>query len=211
MPKSECPDIWIRLPRHKWPKSWSSIKTQFFLNEICTVILWQHCHDKGNLRNSYWNTFGRRFPIGTAYSNTVKKDYFYLCTWMTSKLTGKKQNIDPMTKVLNKEVDLRGSTSFLDHVYLGCTQREWCQISKDIVDNYRSLFESRISAVRTEKSFHTLKIFVSLHGLLIWKVLRRNVWNDFFWVRRTRRLNNSTKYLLHASMTIIPKQKKWNP
>ena len=23
IPKSECPDIWIRLPRHKWPKSWS--------------------------------------------------------------------------------------------------------------------------------------------------------------------------------------------
>ena len=22
VPKSECPDIWIRLPRHKWPKSW---------------------------------------------------------------------------------------------------------------------------------------------------------------------------------------------
>ena len=22
--KSECPDIWIRLPKHKWPKSWSS-------------------------------------------------------------------------------------------------------------------------------------------------------------------------------------------
>ena len=21
--KSECPDIWIRLPKHKWPKSWS--------------------------------------------------------------------------------------------------------------------------------------------------------------------------------------------
>ena len=24
--KSECPDIWIRLPRHKWPKSWSSVE-----------------------------------------------------------------------------------------------------------------------------------------------------------------------------------------
>ena len=24
-PKSECPDIWIRLPRHNWPKSWSSM------------------------------------------------------------------------------------------------------------------------------------------------------------------------------------------
>ena len=24
--KSECRDIWIRLPRHKWPKSWSNIE-----------------------------------------------------------------------------------------------------------------------------------------------------------------------------------------
>ena len=24
--ESECPDIWIRLPRHKWPKSWSSME-----------------------------------------------------------------------------------------------------------------------------------------------------------------------------------------
>ena len=24
--KSECPYIWIRLPRHKWPKSWSSME-----------------------------------------------------------------------------------------------------------------------------------------------------------------------------------------
>ena len=59
------------------------------------------------------------------------------------KLSGKKQNINPMWKVLNKEVDLGEPTSFLDYVYLGCTQRE-CQISKDIVDNYRSVFESRI-------------------------------------------------------------------
>ena len=26
IPKSECPDIWIRLPRHKWPKSSSNIE-----------------------------------------------------------------------------------------------------------------------------------------------------------------------------------------
>ena len=24
--KSECPDIWIRLPLHKWPRSWSSME-----------------------------------------------------------------------------------------------------------------------------------------------------------------------------------------
>ena len=66
------------------------------------------------------------------------------------ELAGKKQNIDPMWKVLNKEVDLGEPTSFLDHVYLGCFQRQ-CEISKDIVDNYRAMFESRISAGGTEK------------------------------------------------------------
>ena len=44
-----------------------------------------------------------------------------------------------------KDVHLGEPTSFLDHVHLGCTQRE-CQISKDIVDNHRSMFEARISA-----------------------------------------------------------------
>ena len=33
---------------------------------------------------------------------------------------------------------------------LGCTQRQ-CEISKDIVDNYRTMFESRISAGSTKK------------------------------------------------------------
>ena len=66
------------------------------------------------------------------------------------ELSGKKQNIDPMWKLLDKEVDLGEPTSFLCHVYLGCTQRQ-CEISKDIVDNQRAMFESRISAGRTEK------------------------------------------------------------
>ena len=67
------------------------------------------------------------------------------------KLAGKKQDIDPIWKVLNKEVDLGEPTSFLDYVYLGCTQRQ-CEMSKDIVDNYRTMFESRISAERAEKA-----------------------------------------------------------
>ena len=45
------------------------------------------------------------------------------------KLAGKKHNIDPMWKVLNKEVDLGEPTSFLDHVNLECTQRQ-CEVSQ---------------------------------------------------------------------------------
>ena len=52
------------------------LKTPSFLfSEICTIILWQDCYAKGNLRKS---------PIENAYSFTVKKDYSYLCMWMTS-------------------------------------------------------------------------------------------------------------------------------
>ena len=66
------------------------------------------------------------------------------------KLAGKKQSIDPMWKVRNKEVDLVEPTSSFDHVYLGSTQRQ-CEISKDIVDNSRTMSESRISARATEQ------------------------------------------------------------
>ena len=54
IPKSECPDIWIRVPRHKWPKSCPVWKIQsFFLRGIWTVILWQDYNGKGSLRKSY--------------------------------------------------------------------------------------------------------------------------------------------------------------
>ena len=51
------------------------------------------------------------------------------------KLPGKKQNIDPMLRILMNQVELVEPTSFLDHVYLGCTQRE-CETNDDIVDNF---------------------------------------------------------------------------
>ena len=40
------------------------------------------------------------------------------------KMAGKQQHMAPMRKKLMKNVDLDEPTSFLDHVYLGCTQRE---------------------------------------------------------------------------------------
>ena len=63
-----------------------------------------------------------------------------------------------------KDVDLGEPTSFLDHVYSGCTQRE-CQTSKDIVDNYRSMFESRISAGATEKLLCSEKLVANSSSL----------------------------------------------
>ena len=67
------------------------------------------------------------------------------------KLAGKKQNISPTWTTLMKDVDLGEPTSFLDHLYLGCCTQRQCEKSKDIVDNYTHMYESRISLGESEK------------------------------------------------------------
>ena len=148
--KSECPDIWIRLPRHEWPKSWSSIEDPVvplernLYGHPLAGLLWERQSEKILLK------YGWEKVSNCECLFVHREKGFFLWMWMQFLLAGKKQNLDPMWKVLNKEVDLGEPTSFLDHVYLGCSRRQ-CEISKDIVDNYRTMFESRISAGGTEK------------------------------------------------------------
>ena len=60
-----------------------------------------------------------------------------------------------------------------------------------------------------QRNCHSLKIFEFLHGLMTWLVMQRSVWGDIVsW--RTRRLSNSTKYLLHALMSTTSKKKTQN-
>ena len=121
-------------------------KTQLFLlSGICTVILWQDYSGKGNLRKFLLKHGWEKIPNWECLFVHREKGLLLSVYVDDIKLAGKKQNLDPMWKVLNKGVDLGEPTSFLDHVYMGCTQRK-CEISKDIVDNYRTMFESRISA-----------------------------------------------------------------
>ena len=107
---------------------------------------------EGNSRKFYENTVGRKVPNWECLFVNREKGFF-LSVFVDDikKLAGKKQNIDPMWKVLNKEIDLGETTSFLDHVYLGCTQRQ-CEISKDILDNITEPCLNRgISGGGTEK------------------------------------------------------------
>ena len=150
-PKSECPDIWTRLPRHKWPKSCSSIEDPVvplernLYGHPLVGLLWEGQFAKIFLQHGWekvsnWECFLVHREEGLFFSVYVDD----------IKLAGKTQNINPMWKLLNKEVDLGEPTSILDHLYLGCTQRQ-CQMSKDTVDNYRAMFESRVFFERTEK------------------------------------------------------------
>ena len=151
IPKSECPDIWIRLPKHKWPKSWSSMEgpvVHFERNlygDPLAGLSRERQFEKVLLEHGW-----EKVPNWKCLFVDREKGLLLSVHVDDIKLAGKKQNIDPMWKVLNKEVDLGEPTSFLDHLYLGCTQRQ-CEINKDIVDNYRNMFESRVSARVTEK------------------------------------------------------------
>ena len=108
-------------------------------------LLWERQFDKILLKHGW-----EKIPNWECLFVHREKGLFFSVYVDDIKLAGKKRNIDPMWTVLNKEVDLGEPTSFLDHVYLGCTQRQ-CQTSKDTVDNYRTMFESRISAGGVEK------------------------------------------------------------
>ena len=76
-------------------------------------------------------------------------------------------------------MDLEEPTSFLDHVCLGCTQRE-CKPNEDIVNQCREMFESRmfesrISATATEKYQSERKFTQKLsRGLTAWTDMRTN-------------------------------------
>ena len=75
IPKSECPDIWIRLPRHKWPKSWSSM-------EDPVVPLERNLYGHP-LAGLLWERQFEKILLKHGGENIPNWDYSYLCMWMT--------------------------------------------------------------------------------------------------------------------------------
>ena len=83
-PKSESPDIWIRLPRHKRPKSWSSIEDPVVPLEMnlyghpLAGLLWERQLEKVLLEHGWEKC------IGNVYLSTDQEDYSYQCMWTIS-------------------------------------------------------------------------------------------------------------------------------
>ena len=161
-------------------------------------ILWERQFEKILLKHGWEN-----IPNWECLFEHREKGLFLSVYVDDIKLAGKKHNIDPMWKVLNKEVDLGEPTSFLDHVYLGCTQRQ-CEVSQNIVDNYRTMFESRNSAERLEKLPFSQNTRISSwsydmvgHAKKCVEQLARSITK---WTRACdKRLNRLISYIHHTS------------
>ena len=121
----------------------------FLLSQICTVILWQDYCGKVIWENPIAARLERGFQLGMLIRTPWKRvNLICVCGW--HKIGWKETKHWSYVESMNKEVYLGEPTSFLDHVYLGCSQRQ-CKISQNIVDKYRTMFESRISAGGVEK------------------------------------------------------------
>ena len=123
---SECPDVWVRLPKTQNGRNYGQAsKTQLVpleRNLYGTTHLQASC-GKDNLRKFYWDLNGKMYRTGNVFVH--RKQGLFLSVYVDDiKMAGRRQNMAPMWKKLLKNVDLEEPTSFLDHVCLGCTQRE---------------------------------------------------------------------------------------
>ena len=99
IPKSECPDIWIRLPRHKWPKSWSSMEDPVvplernLYGHPLAGLLWERQKEKILLKHGW-----EKIPNCECLFVHRERGLLFSVYVDDIKWTGKKQNLDPMWK-----------------------------------------------------------------------------------------------------------------
>ena len=181
--------------RSPWTKSvWSS-----FGRTVMGKAIWE---------NPFEKRLGEGFQIGNAYSYPEKKGYACLKMWTMYNWLERNKIYFRCGKYSTKNL-------IWENQHLSLIMKT-SDVLKDTVKQVKILLTITEPCLNPDfpqvqlKNYHARKICVSLHGPSVWKVMPRNVWNDIVsW--RTKRLNNSTKYQLHALMTIISKKKNWNP
>ena len=100
IPQSDCSDMWIRLPRHKWPKSWSSMEDPVVPLERnlkghpLAGLLWERQFEKILLKNGW-----EKIPNWECLFVHREKGLFLSVFVDRINFAEKKQNLDPMWKV----------------------------------------------------------------------------------------------------------------
>ena len=129
IPKSECPGVWKRLPRHEWLKTWA-----YIADPVVPLERKLYGH---RLAGLLWERQFEVILLGLGWENVPnwgclfvhrKQGLFLSENVDLIKMTERQQNTAPMWKKLMELVDLDKPTSYLE-----CTQRE-CKPNEDIVN-----------------------------------------------------------------------------
>ena len=91
-------------------------------------------------------------------------------------MAGQKHNMAPIQKKPMKDVDLDEPTSFVDHVYLGCTQRE-CEPNEGILQNTETCASHVFPLEQPKHDQNETKIKqVQQHGPTTWRDTPKSAW-----------------------------------
>ena len=147
------------------------------------------------MRRFYWNLDGKKYRSGKCLFVHRKQGLFLSVCVNDIKMGGRKQNMALMWTTLMKLVDLGEPPSFLDHVHLGCTQRE-CKVNENDIDQYRA--NVRI----------TTFCYCFLKHYQDWEGHAKSVLKDIVsW--QVKRQSSCTKFQSLAWMIITSRRKNW--
>ena len=136
LPTSECPDIWTRLPRHKWPSSWSNIEDP--------VIPLQRDLYGHPLADLLWERQFEEVLLGLGLGQSTK---LFLSVHADDIKRSRKWLPEEMVKT---RLILTRPLHFLI-TYIWDALNVNTNRMKSLLTNMQKMFESRISAGATEK------------------------------------------------------------
>ena len=187
-----------RLPRHKWPKSWSSMEDPVvplernLYGHLLAGLLWERQFEKILLKHGW-----EKVPNWECLFVHREKGLFLSVYENEIKLAAKKQNIDPMWKVLMKVVDLGESTPFLVKVHSKRMSNEqgYCgQLQKHVrIQDFCWDYEL---GLWKNYQFPGNRMRTFLHGPMTWKVMQRIAWQEITMVKQ----NNATIFQSRDAM-----------
>ena len=104
--------MWLRLPRHNWPTSWSSMEDPVvplernLYGHPLAGLLWERQFEKVLLKYGWEKVSNWKCLF------VHRGKGLFLSVYVDDIKMAGKQSINPMWKVLNKEVDLGESNTF---------------------------------------------------------------------------------------------------
>ena len=151
----------------------------FLLSGICTVILWlwQDYYRKGNWRKSFAARLGKGFQLGILNRAPSKKGCSYLCIRMTSNWLDRNKTLIQCGKYSTKKL-IRGNQ------HLSWITNTWAALNDNVkqakilwtITESCLIREFPVEGVWENWKLRYSEDFVFLLGLMIKKVVRRNVW-----------------------------------
>ena len=182
MKKSECPDIWIRLPRHKWPKSRSSMEDPVvplernLYGHLLAGLLWERQFEKIPLNYGWEKVYNWECPFvhrEKGWFLSVYVDDIKLAGktkyWSDVEITKQRSWFGFGMSVLFRRIDFGGVMSWKYATQLSCIRKltfRWI-LSQFLITSFHRLRRSIVTSIWDGFSFLPISLFQHSHSTFV--------------------------------------------